>query len=972
MSNSYNLKKLSEILDGEIYDDNISKTIYATDASAYREMPLGVVFPKSSSDIEKIVRFAVENKMSIIPRGAGTSLAGQVVGSGLVVDISRHCNHIIEINEKEHWVKVEPGVVLAELNNALKPVGLQFGPETSTANRCTVGGMLGNNSCGLHSLVYGSVRDHVIEVEAILSDGSKALFKPLTAAEFEEKLKLSTFEASLYRNVYNILSDSLVRDEIVQQYPDKSLPRRNNGYALDQLANMQPFNADGPLFNFAKILAGSEGTLAFTTSIKLNLLPLPPKHKALVCVHLDSLKDAFLANIIALKYNPSAVELMDKTILELTKGNIGLARNRFFISGEPVALLIIELWGRDENEIKDIAQQIETEMRANGYGYHFPLVWGDDIPKVWNLRKAGLGVLSNMPGDAKSVAVVEDTAIPVNSLFDYLSDFAELLKSLNLEAVYHGHIATGELHLRPVLNLKKVEDVAKFKKVAVETARLVKKYRGSLSGEHGDGRLRGEFIPFMLGEKVYGLLKELKHTWDPNGILNPGKIIETPPMNQSLRFEPGQDTLQLNSYFDYTIEMGYMRAIERCNGAGDCRKSAVIGGTMCPSFMATREERNSTRGRANVLREMISASHGINWANNVDIASVLDTCLSCKACKAECPSGIDMTKLKAEFLQNHYDSSVVPLETRLVANYPAIMKALSKMPRVANFMLQSSLMGGLTKKVLNFAPERRFPMLSDQNFSKWMNQKVCSSAKNGKVYLFNDEFLDSVDSHIGIKAVQLLERLGYEVVIPKHLQSGRTYISKGLIKKAGAIARKNVSMLKDIVSSDTPLVGIEPSAILTFRDEYITLVPDDMRQSAKQLASNVFMFDEFIMREVKKGKINGDMFSDKPCVVKLHGHCHQKALTTTAASKQMLSLPVNYQVDEIPSGCCGMAGAFGYEKRHYELSMKIGEMVLFPAVRAAAEDVVIAAPGTSCREQIFHGTGRTALHPIEVLYNALL
>jgi FAD/FMN-containing dehydrogenase len=531
-------KQLANILEGELYTDVVYRTLYATDASAYKEMPVAVAIPRSIADLEKLVVFANNNNVPLIPRGAGTSLAGQVVGSGLVVDMSKYLNRVLEINAEERWVRVEPGVVLAELNLVLKPHGLQFGPETSTANRCTMGGMLGNNSCGLHSLVHGSVREHIIETEAILSDSSKVVFKSLSSFGFEEKCRLSSLEGALYRHASTMLSNDENRKEIETQFPHPSVPRRNHGYAIDILAKMQPFDPNGEAFNFSKLIAGSEGTLALVTSMKLHLDPLPPEHKALLCVHFSSLVESFKANLIALKYNPSAIELMDKTIMDLTKGNIGLARNRSFIRDEPEAILIIELWGGSKDQIEDAAAQIETEMREAGYSFHFPLVWGADIPRVWGLRTAGLGVLSNIPGDAKPVSVIEDTAVPVHLIPDYLSEFGDLMKRMKLESVYHAHIATGELHLRPILNLKDHDDVVKFREVATETARLVKKYKGSLSGEHGDGRLRGEFIPFMYGEKVYCLLKELKNVWDPRNLFNPGKITATPAMDQSLRFEP--------------------------------------------------------------------------------------------------------------------------------------------------------------------------------------------------------------------------------------------------------------------------------------------------------------------------------------------------------------------------------------------------------------------------------------------------
>jgi FAD/FMN-containing dehydrogenase/Fe-S oxidoreductase len=967
------LHKLSKQIEGDLHFDYISKVLYATDASAYREMPSAVALPKSKGDVQLLVCFANAHKYPLIPRGAGTSLAGQVVGNGIVVDFSKYLNRIVEVNAKEKWVRVEPGVVLSELNIHLHKFGLMFGPETSTANRCTMGGMLGNNSCGLHSLTHGSVREHILEVTALLSDGSEVVFGEVTPAELKEKLSGISHESKIYKYINEILTDSANVEEIRKQYPDPSVPRRNNGYALDQIADMQPYNPEGKPLNLCNLIAGSEGTLVMVTEMKLNLVPLPPKEKAVLCIHFEKLTDAFKANLIGLKYHPVAIELMDKTIMDLTKGVLNLQKNRFFIEGEPEAILIIELWSDNREEITERSKAIEAEMRSSGFGYHFPLIWDSDIPKVWGLRTAGLGVLSNMPGDAKPVSVVEDTAVPVEKLPDYLNDFQTLLDQYNLKAVYHAHIATGELHLRPVLNLKDKEDVKLFKIVATETAKLVKKYGGSLSGEHGDGRLRGEFISFMLGDKVYQLLKELKHTWDPNTIFNPGKIINTPSMNESLRFEPGPgvETLELNSYFDYKIEQGMTRAIEKCNGSGDCRKSEVIGGAMCPSFMATHDEINSTRGRANVLRELVTRPGKIHWADQYEVICVLDLCLSCKSCKSECPSGVDMTKLKADFLQNHYDGNPIPFRSRLIAGYPSLMNLASKFQPISGWMMKSPVVSPLIKLCSDFTMKRSLPKLSKKTMKHWYGKHLRGTATNGKVYLFNDEFLNVNDSHIGIQAILLLEKLGYEVIIPTHTYSGRTYLSKGLVKKAAILANKNVSLLKDLISEETPLIGIEPSAILSFRDEYPQIVSSGLKDAARKISANTLMFDEFIVREVEKGKISSDQFTNNLAEIKLHGHCHQKAIATTYASKKMLQLPVNYKVTEIPSGCCGMAGSFGYEREHYELSMKIGELVLFPEVRKCSEQILIAAPGTSCREQIQHGTGRKAYHPVEILFKAL-
>ncbi len=644
------LKSLQKEFKGDIFTDLPNRLLYATDASAYRQIPVAVTRPGNNEDIRKLITFARDHKASIIPRTAGTSLAGQVVGGGIVADVSKYLTRILEINEKERWVRVEPGVVLDELNKVLEPTGLFFGPETSTSNRCMIGGMVGNNACGAHSLVYGSTRNHVISLKAILSDGSDTEFGPLTREQFSEKCQLQTMEGSLYRTIRSLLSDTGNQDEIRKQYPDKSLERRNTGYAIDILLETEPFSASPEKFNFSKLIAGSEGTLCFITEIKLNLVPLPPPVKGLVCVHCKSLEDAFLGNIIALKHGPVAVELMDDVVLEQTKHNIEQRKNRFFLKDDPAALLIVEFACATKEEVEISASEMEKEMRRSGYGYHFPVLFGSDISKVWALRKAGLGLLSNIPGDAKPVAVIEDTAVNPQLLPQYMTEFREMLRKLDLNCVFYAHIATGELHLRPVLNLKDPKDVERFHTVALETAKIVKKYRGSLSGEHGDGRLRGEFIPLMIGDKNYALLKQIKQTWDPEGIFNPGKIVDTPKMNTSLRYEAGTETKEIQTIFDFSEEQGFLRAVEKCNGSGDCRKSEIMGGTMCPSYQATKDENTTTRARANTLREFISQPGKDDPFNHKEIYDILDLCLSCKGCKSECPSSVDMAKLKAEFL----------------------------------------------------------------------------------------------------------------------------------------------------------------------------------------------------------------------------------------------------------------------------------------------------------------------------------
>jgi FAD/FMN-containing dehydrogenase/Fe-S oxidoreductase len=974
------LQQLAGELEGELHFDSTFRTLYATDASAYREVPTAVAFPKTVADIKKLISFARRNHTSLIPRTAGTSLAGQVVGSGIIVDVSRTFTRILELNAEEHWVRVEPGVIRDELNLFLRPHGFYFGPETSTANRAMIGGMVGNNSCGSNSLIYRSTREHLLSVKALLSDGTEAEFTSLSPEEFEAKCQgegtACDLETRVYQAVKAMLSHPETQAEIRREFPKPSVERRNTGYAVDLLLETNPFTPGAEDFNFCKLIAGSEGTLAFLTEIKLNVSPLPPKKMGLLCVHTNTIDEALRANLVALKHHPSACELMDHYILECTKANIEQRQNRFFVQGDPGAILVVEIARDTADEMQKVADALIADLQAAGYGYHYPLVTGPDTKRVWTLRKAGLGLLSNIPGDAKPVAVIEDTAVDVEDLPDFIREFNDILQQHDLYCVHYAHAGSGEIHLRPIINLKTAEGNQLFRTIAEEIARLVKKYRGSLSGEHGDGRLRGEFIPWMIGQKNYRLLEEIKRTWDPDNIFNPGKIVQTPSMNTFLRYEPGQETPEFDTVFHFRQEQGILRAAELCNGSGDCRKTHLTGGTMCPSYMVTRNEKDTTRGRANMLREFLTRSPKVNRFDHDEIMDTMDLCLSCKGCKSECPSNVDVAKLKAEFLQHYYDANGVPFRTRMVGNFTKANQLAAMAPGMYNFLFKNNFTANIAKKMMGFAPQRSIPLLQETTLRQWFRKhqqkpKPVVPTK-GVVNLFCDEFTNFNDTDIGIKAVLLLEKLGYEVRLPKHEESGRTYLSKGLMRDAKKLAKQNVAMLKDLVHGDAPLVGIEPSAILTLRDEYLDLVDENQLADAKKIAANSWLFDEFIDMERFKGNITQDAFTREKRHVKLHGHCHQKALSSLVHTQKMLSLPANYMVDIIPSGCCGMAGSFGYEAEHYEVSMQVGELVLFPTIRKQPEDVIIAAPGTSCRHQIKDGTGRKALHTLEVLYDALV
>lgn len=952
------------------------RKLYATDASEYQEMPLAVAFPEEADHVRQLIAYARENQVGLIPRAAGTSLAGQVVGNGIVVDAGRHLDRILSIDAGNGRVRVESGVVRDELNHELRKHSLFFGPETSTANRAMIAGMVGNNSCGSNSLVYGSVRDHLVSCKGYLSDGSFVEFKALSESEFIEKCKRDCLEGEIYRGCREMLGNDENRQLITANFPKRSIPRRNTGYALDLLMDADVFDSSSEKpFNLCKLIAGSEGTLFFGTEFEIHCNPLPPPNSALLCAHFDTVDQALRSVITALAHQPSAVELIDHHVLEATKRNRGQAKNRFFVKGDPGAILVIDIRRESEEEVDSVIEKIIAEIRALGYGIHFPILKGEEEARVWDLRKAGQGLVSNVPGDKKPREVCEDTAVDVAELADYIAEFDTLMREkYDMECVYYAHAGSGELHTRPLFDLKTEEGLKCFRSVAEDIAALVKKYRGSLSGEHGDGRLRGEFIPFMVGEECFDMMRRIKDSFDPDNIFNPGKIIDTPPMDSGLRYSPGIPKPEYATIFDWSTNQGILRAAENCYGSGDCRKGHLAGGTMCPSYMATRQEKDSTRARANILRHALTYPEFKDRAfDNEEVKEVLDLCLSCKGCKSECPSNVDMAKLKAEFLQHYFDTNGVPLRSRVIANFSKSSKMASYVPWLWNLVVRTTPLRRLINSMIGFHPDRTLPEMNRTTLVDWHRRQTVggSSLECRRVYLFADEFTNFNDLDVGIKTIQLLVRLGYEVIIPPHLESARTWLSKGLIRKAKEIANTNIEMLADLISEETPLLGIEPSAILGFRDEYIDLADDNLKKTARSLSSNCLLLEEFLVREMDAGRIDQDLFTKEKRTIKLHGHCFQKSLASIEPTVSALKIPQNYSVEVIPSGCCGMAGSFGYEKEHYDLSMQIGELVLFPAVRSADPDVLIAASGTSCRHQIKDGTQRKALHPAEILFDAL-
>lgn len=961
-------------LDGELLTDTLSTAIYATDASVYRSLPLAVAYPKTVGDIKRLMAFAKEHGTSLIPRTAGTSLAGQCVGTGIVVDVSKYFTKILDINEKERTVTVQPGVVRDQLNNYLKPFGLFFGPNTSTSNRCMIGGMVGNNSSGTTSIKYGVTRDKVLKLTTVLSDGSEAVFHELNKQEFEAKTSIDSLEGHIYRAVKEQLQPAEVRKEIAEKFPKPEIHRRNTGYAIDELIKSNIFDDSfDEGLNMCKLLCGSEGTLAFTTEITLQLDVLPPEHSVMVAAHFHSIEQCLNSVQMVMQHNLYTCEMMDKTILDCTKHNKAQSENRRFVIDDPMAILMCEVRATTPDAAQTMAQALVRDIERSDHSYAFPILMGDGIDKAMELRKAGLGLLGNIIGDEKSAACIEDTAVALPDLANYIEEFSQLMKRHGQKAIYYAHAGAGELHLRPILNLKTGKGVSDFRRITMEVAHLVKKYNGSLSGEHGDGIVRAEFIEMMVGENNYTIFKKIKWAFDPDNILNPGKIVEPYPMDKNLRYQPDRAEPEIKTLLDFSSSMGILREAEKCNGSGDCRKLPEFGGTMCPSYRATRNEKDTTRARANALREFLTNSIKKNKFDHQELKEVFDLCLSCKACASECPSSVDVASLKAEFQYQYQKANGVGLRNRLMANINAINALGSKFPRLTNWVFVNKQLSRVIKSAAGMAEQRHLPLLSkismDKHFKNGTSTYNAQIPIKKTIYFFKDEFTNYLDVKIGYDAIMLLIGLGYKVEFAKHWQSGRALISKGLLDKAKTMADQNIDVFKNLISEDTPLVGLEPSAILTFRDEYIKLAQDKV--SAQAIALHTFLIEEFIQQEIQLGNITADQFTDEAKTIKFHGHCHQKALGHQSASFEMLNLPKNYRVSIIASGCCGMAGSFGYEKEHYDVSMAIGEQTLFPAVRNADIEVLIAANGTSCRHQIHDGTGREALHPVTILRQAL-
>ena len=950
----------------KIHRDGLTRKLYATDASIYEEMPTGVSFPKNIHDIQNLVLKAIEEGFTITARSAGTSLAGQTTGNGVIMDVSRFMTSINQIDPENRKVTLEPGVIRDTLNRALAEHGLQFGPDTATTNRCMIGGMIGNNSCGSFSIKHGTTREHTLEVDTVLSDGSIATFKALTRDELDAKCKQDDLEGQIYRDMIDLLLKH--KDDIPKHYPHPDIKRRNTGYALDRLCDMDPILPGGRPFNLAELLCGSEGTLALTASATLNLVPLP-KVKNLVIPQFHSLHDAMLATVEAVQWEPAAVELVDDIILNATKGNIEQRKNRFFLEGDPACLLIIQFEGDTDEEIAAKASGLANRLKELGLGYAHPILFDPLLmARVWELRKAGLGLLMGLGAESRSPTFVEDTAVRVEDLPAYVKDFQQILKKHNTTCVFYAHASVGELHLRPMMDLTQPEGLQTMKEMAHEVALLVKKYRGSLSGEHGDGRTRAPYIEIVLGKEMIPILKRVKQIWDPENRFNPGKITDPKPIDTDLRFSPDYVSPDVNTTFQWRNQGGFAGAIELCNGAGVCRKLAQSGGTMCPSYHATRDEKDSTRGRANVFRQLFSGEQKEAFQSE-ELKEALEYCLSCKACKSECPANVDMAKMKAEFTHGWHREKGFTMGEYFFGHPDKFYPLASLFARMANLVNRQKPVKKILEKVLGVDSRRNLPEFASETFMKWYkkNHRHYEKEGNREVVLLVDLFTNYHEPEVAVSALKVLHYLGFNVLVPGVYATGRPQISKGFLDHAKQLCVDNIHRLLPYAEKDIPIVGLEPSELLTLRDEYLDLCEDSDLDSAKRISDQTFLWEEFLNMELAASE---PVNPGKGQSVFVHGHCHTKALigndSLIQAFKQMGFKPV-----ELKTGCCGMAGSFGYQSDKYELSMKIGDEALFLALNELPENAILCSPGFSCRHQIADGVQKKSEHPAVIMANAI-
>jgi FAD/FMN-containing dehydrogenase/Fe-S oxidoreductase len=956
--------ELARTTTGEVRFDRLSRALYSTDASVYQIVPLGVVLPRSEADVVATLKVCSRFGVPLTARGGGTSQAGQAIGPGIVLDFSKYLNAVLEMNVAEQWVRVQPGCVLDDLNLAVKPVGLHFAPDISTSNRATIGGMIANNSSGTHSLIHGKTVDHVLELKVALADGSIIHMQPLNRDALEAKCRQRDLEGACYREARHLAT--IHADEIERRYP--KILRRVGGYNLDLL---RPSSAP---FNLAHLLVGSEGTLGVTLEAKLRLIELP-KAKAVLVVQFAELLDALAATPAILTHAPSAIEVVDKYVLDSTHLNPEAARLRDFLQGDPGAILLIEFYGERPGELLPRLDALEADLRSQGYGNHFHRATEAGAQsRIWKLRKLALGLSMAEKGDAKAISFVEDTAVAPEQLRDYIAEFLAVIVRHGTKAGVYAHASVGCLHVRPIINLKTMEGVRQFEAIAADVADLVLKYGGALSGEHGDGLVRSPFQEKMFGPVLYNAFRELKRTFDPGNLLNPGKIVDAPPLASQLRYGPGYVTPEVPTTFDFTADGGLTRAAELCAGVGECRKKRE--GNMCPSYRATCEEQHSTRGRANALRLAITGQLGMEGLTDPALFDVLDLCLECKACKGECPTNTDVARLKAEFLHQYYQKHGLPLRNRIFGNVARLSRWGCRLAPFSNWLAQSRPARWLNEKLLGIDRRRVPPKFARKSFFSSLGPRLLDSPKDAehRVVLFADTFVNYHEPNIGMAAVELLHHLR---CVPLELRRdlwccGRPLISNGLLDQAVKYARHNVERLYLYVADGTRLIACEPSCILTIKDDYPALLHGDLRRQAEIIAVACLTFEEYLdLLLANKGSASPLRFCPGPKRIVVQGHCHQRSLVGMELTLRLLRRIPGAEVIDLDAGCCGMAGSFGYEKEHYEISRLVGEQRLFPALRQAGEDTVIVAPGFSCRLQIQHFTGRTALHPAQLLHSLI-
>ena len=941
--------ELSGRIAGEVHFDRINRAIYSTDASVYQIMPVGVVKPKTRDDVLTVMRVCRECSIPITARGGGTSQAGQAIGAGLQLDFSRYYNRILDIDPKGPTVRVEPGIVLDELNRELKSSSLELPLDLSTANQATIGGMIANNSAGTRSVLYGKTLDYVLELTVALSDGSIVRFAPLSEEEVNGKCEQDNLEGKIYRVVCRIGSEHA--NEIDHRFP--KILRRVGGYNLDELVDSK----NG--CNLARLIVGSEGTLGIVLEAKLKIVPLPEKR--IVCViQFEKLLDSLAATPAILDHHPSAVELVDRGILDTTLGKPEFEPLRDFIVGDPGAVLIVEFLGKEGDDLPG-----KVESLANEYdGHHIHRAIDPSAQaRIWKLRKAALGLSMAQVGDAKSISFVEDSAVAPERLHDYIEQFQKILKENDTEAGFYAHASVGLLHIRPVINMKTADGIGKFERILDQISDLLLEFGGALSGEHGDGLVRAPFQERMFGPVLYQAFREIKRTFDPSGLLNPGKIVDAPPLTENLRYGTEYRTNSMKTAFDFSDFGGISRAAEQCGGVGDCRKLQV--GTMCPSYMATLDERDSTRGRANALRLAISGQLGPDGMADHDLHSVLDLCLECKACKTECPTGVDMARMKSEFLHQYHKRHGAPLRAHLVAHAEGNALWGSRTAPFSNWLLRNRMSRFINEKLFGFDRRRVPPAFSRKTFLHWWGKNGPEFESNGlqsenEVCLFVDTFTNYHEPEHAIAAARVIHRVGWKGRVLPRVCCGRPLISKGFLDSAKRQARRTVEILYPVAASGLPIIFCEPSCYSAVVDDHPNLLRGDWQSKAHKVAEHCLTFEQWIGRAIddlppeEKGQMAETFAALPPQEVLVHGHCHQKALIGIGSVMGALKGAPNLKAIDIDSGCCGMAGSFGYEKEHYDVSRACGERKLFPAIRNASPKDLIVAPGFSCRHQIEH------------------